>query len=149
LPAFDYFRFCTNEAIRIGSQKQDTSRFSLHKEVYFRLRVEFHSKYVYGAISCAASKLKHYRKAKRKKPDAKILYLWKSFIMLDNQSYLISGDFIRIPIMPKAYCTIKLASYVLERLENTKLGSITITHNKLIISYSRDTGAKNRQFCGS
>lgn len=137
-PVFDYFRFCTNEAIRIGSQKQNTSRFSLHKDLYLKLKGEFYAKYVYGALECASSKLKQYRKAARKKPDAKIPYIWKSMLKLDNQTYKIIEDYIRIPIKGKQYCIIKLAPYVLTQLENTKLGSITITKNKLIISYSKE-----------
>ena len=106
---FDYFRFCTNEAIRIGSQKQNTSRFSLHKELYLKLRGDFYSKYVHGSLECAASKLKQYRKARRKKHDSKMPYVWKNMLKLDNQSYKISYGHIRIPIRARQYCTIKLA----------------------------------------
>jgi len=137
-PVFDYFRFCTNEAIQFGTQKQQTSRFSLHKDLYLKLRGNFYAKYVHGSLECATSKLKQYRKAKRKKQDAKIPYIWKNMLKLDNQSYKIRDDCIKIPIRSKQYCVIKLASYVLEQLQNTKLGSITITQNKLIISYSRE-----------
>ncbi len=59
-------------------------------------------------------------------------------LTLENQCYKISDGEIRFPIKPRLYCTIKLASYVLEQLENTKLGSITITQNRLIISYSKE-----------
>ena len=135
---FDYFRFCTNEAIRIGAQKQNTSKFSLHKELYLKLRSSFHSKYVYGSLECSASKLKHYRKTRRKNQDTKVPYIWKNMLKLDNEGYKISNGYIRIPIRAKQYCIIKLASYVLDTLENTKLGSITITENKLIISYSKE-----------
>jgi putative transposase len=137
-PVFDYFRFCTNEAIRIGAQKQCTSKFSLHNELYLKLRGDFYAKYVHGSLECAASKLKQYRKVKRKKQDAKVPYIWKNMLKLENQGYKISDGYIRIPIRARQYCTGKLASYVLESLENTKLGSITITQNKLIISYSKE-----------
>lgn len=137
-PVFDYFRFCTNEVIRIGSQKQNTSKFSLHKELYLKLRDDFYARYVYGALECAASKIKQYRKAKRKKTDSNTPYVWKNMFKLDNQSYKISDDHIRIPIKKGQCYVIKLSSYVLEQLENTKLGSITVTGNKLIISYSKE-----------
>ena len=65
-------------------------------------------------------------------------YIWKNMLKLENQGYKISDGYIRIPIRARQYCTGKLASYVLESLENTKLGSITITQNKLIISYSKE-----------
>ena len=106
--------------------------------MYLKLRGDFYSKYVHGSLECAASKLKQYRKAKKKKHDSKIPYVWKSMFRLDNQSYKISDGHIRIPIRKKQCCLIKLASYVLEQLENTKLGSITVTDNKLIISYSKE-----------
>ncbi|MFY9300834.1 MAG: transposase [Candidatus Nitrosotenuis sp.] len=106
--------------------------------MYLKLRGYFYSKHVHGSLECAASKLKQYRKAKRKNHDAKIPYVWKSILKLDNQSYKIYDGYIRIPIRARQYCTIRLASYVLKSLENTKTGSITITENKLIISYSKE-----------
>lgn len=148
-PIFDYFRACTNEAIRFGVQKQITSKFSLHRELYLKFRNEFHSKYVYGSLECAASKLKQYNKIKKKKQNAAIPYVWKDMLTIDNQSYKIEDNQIRIPLKPGRYCIIKLASYVTECLENAKHGSITITPNKLIISYSRDIKQqKTEQFIG-
>ncbi len=110
----------------------------MHKELYLKIRGDFYSKYVHGALECATSKLKQHKKARRKKHDSKIPYVWKNMLKLDNQSYKISGCHIRIPIRKRQYCVIKLASYVLEQLENTKLGSITVTENKLFISYSKE-----------
>jgi putative transposase len=89
-------------------------------------------------LECATPKLKQYRKAKRKNPNARVPYVWKNMIKLDNQSYTIANGQIRIPIRARVYCTIRLASYVLQQLKNTKFGSITITENKLIISYSKE-----------
>jgi putative transposase len=139
LSAFDYFRSTANEAIRIGVEKNLTSKFNLHYELYYKLRSEFHSKYVYGALECAASKLKHFRKIKRKSPKAKMPYIYKNHILLDNQSYEISDGQIRIPVKPRNYCIIKLNHYVLIQIQDAKLGSITITEDKLIISYSKQT----------
>ncbi|MEX2348384.1 MAG: hypothetical protein WD531_01655, partial [Nitrosopumilaceae archaeon] len=55
-PVFDYFRYCANEVIRIGIEKNLTSKFKLHYQLYPKLRLDsqFHSKYVYGALECAA-----------------------------------------------------------------------------------------------
>jgi putative transposase len=106
--------------------------------MYPRLKSDFYAKYVHGSLECASSKLKQYRKTMRKKQNTKLPYICKDMVMLDNQSYKILDEYIRIPIRARQYCVIKLASYVLEQLENTKLGSITITENKLIISYSRE-----------
>ena len=63
---FEYFRSIANIPIRVGVEKNFTSKFKLHYDLYYKLRSEFHSKYVYGALECAATKLKLFRKAKRK-----------------------------------------------------------------------------------
>lgn len=141
-PVFDYFRYCTNEAIRIGSQKKITSRFSLHKELYYKLRSsDFAARLVYGSLECAAAKLKQHKKVKRKNPNARLPYVWKNTLCLNNQSYQIDDDTLRVTIKSKhqSYCSIKLNSYVLKQIENAKLGSITIIPNKIIITYSKET----------
>lgn len=138
LPLFDYFRLVANEAIRVGIEKNLTSKFKLHYELYYKLRSEFHCRYIYGALECAAAKLKSYRKTKRKNHKAKIPYIFKNHLILDSGSYKISNEEIRIPIKPKNYCIVKLNRYVLDQIQGTKIGSITITENKLIISYSKE-----------
>ena len=57
---------------------------------------------------------------------------------MDNQSYKIEYDTIRIPTEPRKYIFIRLTRYVLEKIKNMKLGNITITDDKLIISYSKE-----------
>lgn len=136
-PVFEYFRSIANVAIRAGVEKNLTSKFKLHYELYYKLRSEFHSKYVYGALECATSKLKLFRKAKRENPQTKIPYISKNHLILDNQSCKILDDTISIPVKPHQHCRIPLNPYVLEQLKDTKLGSITITEDKLIISYSK------------
>ena len=74
---------------------------------------------------------------KKKKDDAKIPYIWKNHVIVDNQTYKISDGQIRIPIRPKQYIQFKLTDYVIQQIKNNKLGSITITEDKLIISYSK------------
>ena len=137
---FDYFRFCTNEAIRIGDENNLTSRNSLHHELYKTLRNDsnFYAKYVYGSLSVAKARLKLYRTTKKKKPNAARPYVKRDMITLDNQSFKIINGYLRFPIRAKQYLFVKLASYVLEKLEHTNLGSITITPEKLIISYSKE-----------
>ena len=74
---FDYFRFCTNEAIRISDEKNLTSRGKMHHELYKHLRSnsEFLSKYVQCSIAVAKARLKLYRKTLKKKPNAKRPYV--------------------------------------------------------------------------
>ncbi|MEX0861670.1 RNA-guided endonuclease InsQ/TnpB family protein [Nitrosopumilus sp.] len=135
---FDYFRFCTNEMIRVSEQKNLTSRGAMHKEFYKNLREDFIAKYIQSSTSVAKARLKLYRTTKKKKPDAKIPYVKRNMITLDNQSFKIQDEILRIPIKPHEYIFIKLHSYVIKKLEDTKVGSITLTPEKLIISYSKE-----------
>ncbi|MGI0069947.1 MAG: RNA-guided endonuclease InsQ/TnpB family protein, partial [Nitrosopumilaceae archaeon] len=139
-PVFDYFKYCANEAIRIGIEKNLTSKYKLHYQLYHKLRLAspFHSKYVYGALECAAARLKLYKKTLKKKPNAKKPYVSKNHLILDNQSYKIEEDKIRITIEPAKHLFIKLTEYVCQKLKDTKLGSVVITSDKIIISYSKD-----------
>jgi len=142
---FDYFRYCTNEAIRIGDEKHITSRNTLHHELYKILKdgSKFNTKYVYGSLSVAKARLKLYRTTKKKHPNAKRPYVKRDMILLDNQRFKIIDGYLRFPIKSKQYIFVKLASYVLEKLENSKIGSITLTPEKLIISYSKEILQKN------
>ena len=51
-------RQAANEAIRVGDEKNLTSRKELHSILYRPLRESFYAKYTAGAITCAKSKLK-------------------------------------------------------------------------------------------
>jgi len=140
---FDYFRYCTNEAIRIADEKNLTSRNTMHRELYKTLSSDFYSKHVQGSLSVAKARLKLYRTTKKKHPNAKRPYVKRDMITLDNQSFMISDGYLRFPIKARKYIFVKLASYVLEQLENIKLGSITVTPEKLIIAYSKEILQKN------
>lgn len=139
-PVFDYFRYCANEGIRIGIEKNLSSKFKLHYRLYHKLRLDskFHSKYVYGALECSASKLKLYKKTLKKQSHAKKPYISRNHIILDNQSYKIEQDIIRIPTEPTKYLFIKLTRYVCEKIKGMKLGNLTISDDKIILSYSKD-----------
>ncbi len=137
---FDYFRYCANEGIRIGIEKNLTSKYNLYYQLYHKLRLDskFHCKYVYGALECAASRLKLYKKTLRKKPAAKKPYISKNHLIIDNKGYKIEQDTIRIPTEPEKYVFIRLTKYVYEKIKGTKLGNVVVTDNKLIIAYSKD-----------
>ena len=79
-----------------------------------------------------------YKKAHKKKPHTKKPYISRNHFIMDNQSYKIEYDTIRIPTEPRKYIFIRLTRYVLEKIKNMKLGNITITDDKLIISYSKE-----------
>lgn len=137
-PAFDYFHSIVNEGIRIGIEKNITSKFALHKELYYRFRSEFHSKIIYGALECASSRIKTFRKVRKKIQHSKIPHVIKPHLVLDNQSYKIIDDSIRIPIKPRQYIFVRLNSYIISVIQGMKLGSITVTENKIVISCSKN-----------
>ena len=112
----------------------------MHDELYMTMRdARFYAKYVQGALSVAKARLKLYRQTKKKRPNAKRPYVRRDMLTLDNQCVKITDDGrLRFPVRAKEYIFIKLASYVLEQLEGSKLGSITVTPEKLIISYSKE-----------
>jgi len=143
---FDYFRYCTNECIRVADEKNLTSRNTMHNELYKILRSDFNAKYVQGSLSVAKARLKLYRTTKKKHPNAKRPYVKKDMITLDNQTFKITDGYLRFPIKPKQYVFVKLASYVLEQLEHNKLGSITVTPEKLILSYSKEVLLKEPKY---
>jgi putative transposase len=93
-------------------------------------------------LECAISKIKLYRKTLRKRLNTKKPYISRNHVVLDNKSYRIEDGFIRIPIEAWKYLFIPLTGYVLEKIKNVKLGSITITDDKIIISYSMDIPEK-------
>jgi hypothetical protein len=124
-PVFDYFRYCANEGIKIGIEKNLTSQYSLHYQLYHKLRLntQFHSRYVYGFLECAASKLKLYKKTLKKKPHAKKPYVSRNHLIISNMSYKIEQDTIRVPTEATKYIFIRLTKYVCEKIKGTKLGS--------------------------
>ena len=138
-PVFEYFRYCANEGIRIGIEKNLTSKYNLHYQLYHKLRSssQFHSKYVYGALECAAARLKLYKKTLKKKPNTKKPYISTNHLIIDNMGYKIEQDVIRIPTESARYLFIRLTHYVLKKIRGTKLGNLTVTDDRLIISYSK------------
>lgn len=139
-PIFDYFRYCANEAIRIGIEKNLSSKFKLHYQLYHKLRLDskFHSRYVYGSLECAASKLKLYKKIFKKKPHTKKPYVSKNHLIISNASYKIKQDILRVPTESEKYIFIRLTKYVCEKIKGTKLGNVTITNDRISISYSKE-----------
>lgn len=140
---FNYFRYCANYILMKGVESGKTSRNSLHHLCYFDLKDDYHSNYIQGATSVAISKLKVWNKRKSKKTSK--FYrpiIRKNVIELNNKSYKIKDGVIRIPIKPRQYCYIKLTSYAIQQIKDKKLGSITLTPEKLIIPYSTEIEPK-------
>ena len=115
-----------------GRQRKNlTSRKELHGVLYRPIRESFYAKYTAGAITCAKSKLKLYRTAKKTHPNARRPCVKNNVLLLDNQSYKIRDGHMEIPTKPKEpWLKIPLCQYVLKTLGGMKLGSITITPHK-------------------
>ncbi|KPV65154.1 MAG: hypothetical protein AOA65_0412 [Candidatus Bathyarchaeota archaeon BA1] len=124
------FRDMVNHCVRVGLEKNITSRFRLSNEVYHGLtKYRLHTWYCLSAIEVATAILKNYRKAERKNQNIKRPYARKVMAKLGNQAYKVVGDKLRIPIKPRRYFYVKLHKRALESLSDStlKLGSITLT----------------------
>lgn len=135
---FDYFRLCTNEMIRVSIEKNLTSRGSMYNEFYKKMKYCFHTHYFHGALNEAKAKVKSYRTTKKKKQNVKLPYVKKNVIVLETMMFKIEDSVIRIPIKPYEYIFIELNSHVMKQLNGVKIGSVTLTPEKIIISYSKE-----------
>lgn len=135
------FRKMVNEAIRIGLEKNITSRFSLSNAVYKPLHNGLHTWYILSAIEKACAILKNYRKAKHKNSKTKKPYVKNPFLSIGNQAYKIIDGKLRLPTNPRRFIYIPLNKYTLKVLSKPclKLGSVTLTANIVSISFSKET----------
>ncbi len=151
---FENFRHDTNEAIRLGMLHNITSTKKFQELAYPELRREGHyATHTQEAIKAGTSLLKSWRtvlrKAARKakpknrknqsvKKPKKITrpYVRKELLKINNQNYKIIDGFIEIPMMLGNHVRIRLAPYVLEKIQGKKLGGITLTKDRLIVPYS-------------
>ncbi|MCL5011333.1 MAG: IS200/IS605 family accessory protein TnpB-related protein [Candidatus Marsarchaeota archaeon] len=142
---FSNFRRMTNYCIKIGVEKNITSRNGLSREVYKTLgdaREGLHSWYVLGAIERASGILKNYRSAVRKalkkgktieKP-----FVRKDFIILGNQAFKIEDKKLKMHLTSKSFIEIPLNSYTLKKLNGVKIGELILKSKSLSISYSKE-----------
>jgi len=141
LSLLETFRDMVNCCIRIGLEKNLTSRFRLSNEVYHRLNdFGLHTWYNLSAIEVAASILKNYRKAIRKKKIVKKPYAQRLMAKIGNQAYkIIDNNKLRIPIKPKEYFYIPLHKRVRRFLSDAtlKLGSVTLTARMVSVVFSK------------
>lgn len=133
-----------NESIRIGIEQNISSLKSLNLNLYHYLSdsTEFLKLYVARAIVLAKSKLRDYRKERKKNPDIKIPRYKKPHVIIDKQSYKIIGTTLLIGVRPgRPYVGIPLNDYTMERLseQNIKTGTVTITPNSISISIIKET----------
>jgi IS605 OrfB family transposase len=135
-PLLRTFRMMVNHAIWIGRQKSIRGRFRLIRTVYTEFKCYgLHTHYTLNACEVAAAILKNSKRAHRA-PVAK-----KLFLKLDNQTYRLQDDKIRLPMRPKEFLTLKLKAgrYQHSFLEdpNLRRGSITLTEQKVVIAFEK------------
>jgi len=138
------FHYMVNEAIRIGIEKNITSKLTLRNELYYQSKNEFHTSYINMAVFQAHSLLKSYRKSLRENPDTKKPYVYKKFLIVDSNYYKIFYDHIQIPTRPREFVVIPLNRYVSSIISNPslKLGNVTLTASTLSISFSKEVKAQ-------
>lgn len=134
------FHYMVNEAIRVGIEKNITSKFTLRNELYQKFKNEFHTSYISMAVFQAHSLLKSYRRSLRKKSNIKKPYVHKQFFIIDSCCYKIFYDHIQIPTRPREFVVIPLNRYVSSIISNSglKLGNVTFTASTLSISFSKE-----------
>jgi len=137
----EIFRKMVNDAIRVGLEKNISSRFKLTEAVYKELHNGLHTWYILSAVEKACAILKNYRKAKRKNPKTKKPCVKKPFLSIGNQGYKIVDRKLRLPTKPRQFIHIPLNKHTLKVLSepNLKLGSITLTASTVSISFSKET----------
>jgi putative transposase len=142
LSLLESFRSMVNHCIHVGTEKNLTSRFGLQSEVYRQLgRFGLHSWYSLSAIEVATAILKNYRKAKRRRQNARSPRATKLMVKLGNQGYKIVDGKLRLPIKPREYFYIPLHKRAIQFLSDStlKLGSITLTTCMASVAFSKTT----------
>lgn len=135
---FESFRWMVNEAMRIGLEKRITSRFRLIKTVYEDFKkLGLHTHYILNACEVACAILRNHRRHGRKP------YVRRLMLKLDNQTYKLENNALRIPKAPREFIELKLKirDYHKQFLENLNLhrGSVVVTPNMAVVSFSKET----------
>jgi putative transposase len=133
-------RCMVNYRIRVGLEKNITSRFKLSNEVYPHLsRFGLHTWYYLSAVEVAASILKNYRKAKRRRRNVRVPRATKLMAKLGNQGYKIVDGNLRLPVKPREYFYVPLHKRASQSLSDAtvKLGSVTLTPYMVSVAFSK------------
>ena len=91
------------ESIRIGMSLNLRSQRSFNSNVYHYLseNTDFLKLYVCRATMVAKSKLKYYRKMVKKKPNFLPPNCKKPYVIIDRQSYRITGTTLLVGLKPQ------------------------------------------------
>jgi putative transposase len=140
LSLLEAFRNMVNCCIRVGLEKNVTSRFRLQSETYHQPSgFGLHTWYSLSAIEVATAILKNYRKAKRRRQNVRVPRATKLTAKLGNQGYKVVDGRLRIPIKPREYFYVPLHKRVARFLSDAalKLGSVTLTACKVSVIFSK------------
>jgi putative transposase len=140
LSLLEAFRNMVNHCIRVGLEKNVSSRLTLQNETYHQLNgFGLHTWYSLSAIEVATAILKNYRKTKRKRRDVRVPRATKLIAKLGNQGYKVVDGKLRIPIKPREYFYIPLHKRAAQFLSDAtlKLGSVTLTACTVSMAFSK------------
>ncbi|WXG47220.1 MAG: transposase [Candidatus Atabeyarchaeum deiterrae] len=140
LSLLETFRTMVNYCIRVGLEKNVTSRLRLQSETYHQLSgFGLHTWYSLSAIEVATAILKNYRKTKRKRKIVRLPRATKLTAKLGNQGYKIVDGKLRIPIKPREYFHVPLHKRAARFLSDAtlKLGSVTLTACTVSVVFSK------------
>jgi putative transposase len=140
LSLLETFRNMVSYCIRVGLEKNVTSRLRLQSETYHQLSgFGLHTWYNLSAIEVATTILKNYRKAKRKRQSVRVPRATKLTAKLGNQGYRVVDGKLRIPIKPREYFYVPLHKRAAQFLSDAalKLGSVTLTACTVSVAFSK------------
>ncbi|MGA2875181.1 MAG: transposase [Nitrososphaerales archaeon] len=130
----DTFRTMLNDCIRIGLAENTTSFMSLRYACYQKLKdYEIASAYKNNAISRANGILSSYRKLLKKGRKIKTPYCWKP-VLTTCFSFNFKEDSIILPSKLK----IPLNDYVLKKIRDSNIRSVTVSARTVSICFSRE-----------
>jgi len=131
----EIFKNMVNEAVRVASEQRITARFRLIRAVYepFK-RYGLHTHYTLSACEVACGLIRN--KKRRKTP-----YVGRAFLKLDNQTFKIQENVLRIPVKPRQFIEIplRIGNYQRSFLSNPtlKLGSVAVTASTVTVVFSK------------
>jgi putative transposase len=142
LSLLEAFRSMVNHCIRVGLEKNVTSRLRLQSETYHQLSgFGLHTWYRLSAIEVATAILKNYRKARRRRQSVRVPRAMKLTAKLGNRGYRVFDGKLRVPTKPREYFYVPLHKRATQFLSDAtlKLGSVTLTACTVSVVFSKTT----------
>jgi len=133
------FRRMVNEAVKVALEQRITSRFRLIRAVHGPFKhYGLHTHYALSACEVACGLIRN--RKRRKTP-----YVRGAFLKLDNQTFKIQGNVLRIPVKPRQFIEmpLRMGEYQKSFLSDAtlKLGSVTVTASTVTVVFSKTAEA--------